>query len=296
MSEEIQIDVGDYKITGRKTAASRAVDRDRPPLIIALHGGGFTSAYFDCGGYSLFDRASAAGCPSLGIDRPGYGASSRLPEGDRAVPRNAELLQAVISQAWHKREYDASGVVLIGHSIGSGIALYIASQATDWPLLGVSFSGLAVSAPSHIPPFWNDRGPHEWIHTPSEFRMGLMFGPPGTHPPGAPELSDSVSKPVWWREIVEMYTLWPEEFSDVCSRVRVPVHYRQGDHDALWANGQHELDRFARAFTHAPSVDAGFVSNSGHCIDFHLAGKAFHEEQIAFAIDCSARLESGAAQ
>ncbi|QRK10119.1 hypothetical protein JQX13_08490 [Archangium violaceum] len=54
MSEEIRIDVGDYKITGRKKAASRAVDRDRPPpLIVAIHGGGFTSAYFDCGGYSL---------------------------------------------------------------------------------------------------------------------------------------------------------------------------------------------------------------------------------------------------
>jgi len=291
MSEEIRIEVGDYKIAGRKKAASRAVDRDHPPpLIVAIHGGGFTSAYFDCSEYSLLDRVSAAGCPSIGIDRPGYGSSSALPEGDRAIPRNAELLQAVISKAWPKREYNCSGVVLIGHSIGSGVALYIASQATDWPLLGVAFSGLGLAAPPHIPPFWNYHSPHEWVHTPSEVRMGRMFGPPGTYSPGAPEVCDNVSKPVWWREIVECYTMWSEEFSDICAKIRVPIHYRQGDHDNLFASGQDEIDRFARAFTNSPSVDAKPVANTGHCIDFSLAGKAFHEEQIAFAIDCSARL------
>lgn len=296
MSEEIRIEVGDYKITGRKKAASRAVGRDHPPLLVAIHGGGFTSAYFDCSQYSLLDRASAAGCPSIGIDRPGYGSSSPLPEGDRAIPRNAEVLQAVISQAWRQRESDAGGVVLIGHSIGSAIALYVAGQATDWPLLGVSFSGLGISSPPHLPHFWNDRSPHEWVHAPSEFRKSLMFGPSGTYPAGAAEINDGASKPAWWREIVEISTVWPKEFSDVCAKIRVPILYRQGDHDALWANGQDEIDRFARAFGNSPSVDAKLVANTGHCIDFHLAGKTFQEEQIAFAIDCSARFAAGKAK
>jgi hypothetical protein len=67
----------------------------------------------------------------------------------------------------------------------------------------------------------------------------------------------------------------------------VPIHYRQGALDPIWANGQEQIDRFARAFTSSPSVDAKLVPNSGHCIDFHLAGKTFQEEQIAFAINCS---------
>jgi len=287
MNEEIQIEVGNYKITGRKKTAAAAIGRDHPPLIVAIHGGGFTSAYFDCGEYSLLDRASAAGCPSIGIDRPGYGSSTALPEGDRAIPRNAELLQKVIAKIWDERDYDASGIVLVGHSIGSTTSLYISSQATDWPLLGVAFSGLLLSPPTGIPPFWTFRRPDEWVHRPSKERLGLMFGPPGTYAPGAPELCDSVSRPVWWREIVECYDPWEHEFPDICSKIRVPIHYRQGALDPIWANGQEQIDRFARAFTSSPSVDAKLVPNSGHCIDFHLAGKTFQEEQIAFAINCS---------
>ena len=46
------------------------------PLIVAIHGGTYTSAYFDMPGYSLLDRAAANGCrlsiaharlPSFGI-------------------------------------------------------------------------------------------------------------------------------------------------------------------------------------------------------------------------------------
>src|SRR3546814_15748903 len=92
-------------------------------MIVAIHGGGFTLAYFDCDGFSLVSRAAAAGCSVLGIDRPGYGESPRLPEGDRAIPRNANLLQAAIGQVWRERDLDAAGIVLVGHSIGSAVAL-----------------------------------------------------------------------------------------------------------------------------------------------------------------------------
>ena len=45
------------------------------PLVIALHGGTYTSAYFDVPGYSLLDRASGLGIPVIAVDRPGYGGS-----------------------------------------------------------------------------------------------------------------------------------------------------------------------------------------------------------------------------
>src|SRR3546814_12017871 len=77
-------------------ATGAAGGSERQPMIVAIHGGGFTSAYFDCDGFSLVSRAAAAGCSVLGIDRPGYGESPRLPERDRAIPRNANLLQAAI--------------------------------------------------------------------------------------------------------------------------------------------------------------------------------------------------------
>src|SRR3546814_19707 len=184
-------------------------------MIVAIHGGGFTSAYFDCDGFSLVSRAAAAGCSVLGIDRPGYGESPRLPEGDRAIPRNANLLQAAIGQVWRERDLDAAGIVLVGHSIGSAVALYIAANTPDWPLLGVSFSGMALSPPPGIPAFWNDHRPEEWLHTPADFRKMLMFGPAGSYVEGAPELCDSVSEPAWWRERSE------EQTSELQSLMRI---------------------------------------------------------------------------
>src|SRR3546814_6520478 len=112
------------------------------------------------------------------------------------------------------------------------------------------------------------------------FRKMLMFGPAGSYVEGAPELCDSVSEPAWWREIVEIYTLWPSEFAEVCSHVRVPVHYRQAIQDNLWTNDQEDIDRFARAFTRSPSVDCALVANSGHCIDFHLQRSDEHTSEI----------------
>src|SRR3546814_7494874 len=101
-----------------RMATGAAGGSERQPMIVAIHGGGFTSAYFDCDGFSLVSRAAAAGCSVLGIDRPGYGESPRLPEGDRAIPRNANLLQAAIGQVWRERDLDAAGIVLVGHAIG----------------------------------------------------------------------------------------------------------------------------------------------------------------------------------
>ena len=294
MSKKVLIKLDDGGRSGTmigRMATGAAGGGERQPMIVAIHGGGFTSAYFDCDGFSLLSRAAAAGCSALGIDRPGYGESPRLPEGDRAIPRNADLLQAAIGQVWHERDSDAAGIVLVGHSIGSAVALYIAANAPDWPLLGVSFSGMALSPPPNIPAFWNDHHPEEWLHTPADFRKMLMFGPAGSYAEGAPEVCDSVSEPAWWREIVEIYTLWPAEFIDVCARVEVPVQYRQGIHDNLWKNQQDEVDRFADAFTRSPSVDSALVTDSGHCIDFHLPSETFHAEQIAFARRCAAMRE-----
>lgn len=288
MSDEITIELAGATVTGRRKLPSSAFEGGQPPLIVAVHGGGFTSAYFDCDGYSLLERAAAAGVPSIAIDRPGYAGSTPLPIGERAVPRNAELLQTIIARIWRERDFDVCGVVLVGHSIGSAISLYIASAATDWPLLGVAFSGLGTAPPSKIPPFWTFRAPDEWVHTPSQERLGRMFGPSGTFLPGAAERCDSISQPVWWREIVECYTPWAQVFPDVCSRIGVPIHYRHGDLDHLWENGQDQINRFAGAFANAPQVDAKLVPNTGHCIDFHLTGKEFQEEEIAFAISCAA--------
>lgn len=289
MSTSFRIDVDGAAITGRENArASEAAGRPKP-LLVGVHGGGFTSAYFDLDAFSFLDRAAQAGVSALAIDRPGHGDSTPLPADHPAIRGNAEVLNAAIGQLWRERQEDSSGVVLVGHSIGSAAVLDLAGQTTDWPLLGVAVSGIGLAPPAGIPPYWEEHAPEVWIPVPDAGWTHLMFGKAGTYPPEAPAMVKAISVPVFSKELIEINTVWREQVLDLAARVRVPVHYRQGDGDNLWANGQDENDRFARAFVNAPLVDAALVADTGHCIDFHLTGAAFHAQQIDFAIRCAER-------
>jgi hypothetical protein len=91
--------VVDNLASARGMAASgrtRLTPNRRPiadyPLVIAIHGGTYTSAYFDVPGYSLLDRAPASGIPAIAIDRPGYGSRTALPPAEATVLNNAAIL------------------------------------------------------------------------------------------------------------------------------------------------------------------------------------------------------------
>lgn len=287
MSSAFSIDLDGLHLSGRKSLPSRHPVLDSPPLIVALHGGGFTSAYFDSGAYSLMDRAAAAGCPSVALDRPGYGSSTRLAEGDEAILRNAEVLQAAIGDLWRNRDFDAVGVVLLGHSVGGGIANIIASERPDWPLLGIAVSGILAGTPTGIPPFWEEMPPSAWIETPFDFRLGMMFGPADSYAPGAPELSETATAPLWTREAIEMFSIVPGRLRNIAAKIDVPVLIHSDDLAAFRGNGEDELARLANCYVNAPSVTTSLVPNAGHCIDFHLAGAAYQKEQVDFAVRCA---------
>src|ERR1700761_3163207 len=68
------------------------------PLVVALPGGTYTSAYFDIPGQSLLDVAETVGVPVIAVDRPGYRGSSPVAASDSdaadgsIILRNAEVL------------------------------------------------------------------------------------------------------------------------------------------------------------------------------------------------------------
>ncbi|HEY0938290.1 MAG TPA: alpha/beta fold hydrolase, partial [Trebonia sp.] len=119
------------------------------PLLAALHGGTYTSAYFGVAGGpsgSFLDIAGRNGFAVLTVDRPGYGASALLPEEENTFARQAEILDHVIAAALDV--WPASGVVLVGHSIGGMISLEIAARHPRWPLIGVTTSGNGARIPA----------------------------------------------------------------------------------------------------------------------------------------------------
>ena len=85
-------------------------------------------------------------------------------------------------------------------------------------------------------------------------------------------------------ELLDITGGWVERMPEVAAQVRVPVHSRQAEFGHLISDDA-QVAEFKAAFTSAPWVDARLVPNAGHCIDFHLAAKAFQLEQLAFALE-----------
>jgi pimeloyl-ACP methyl ester carboxylesterase len=128
-------------LTGIHNLTNRTVTDSAVPLIVAIHGGGYHSAYFDLPGYSLLERAAAVGVPVIAVDRPNYGHADGLQVDGSILEANAHILDDLVGELWETHGEGTSGVFLIGHSIGAALALLIASHSPAWPLLGVAVSG-----------------------------------------------------------------------------------------------------------------------------------------------------------
>lgn len=279
--------VGGWRISGRRRAPGRPAAPD-VPLIVALHGGSYTSAYFDLPGFSLLDRAAAAGIPIVALDRPCYGATTPLDPGTETIRNSAERLDAIIAALVAQSPGAGRKVVLVGHSIGAAIAFAIAARRPAWPLAGVAASGMCLDSPPEAGAAWADLPQTTMVELPAALKDAVMFGPVGTFAAPMPGLSHEANAPVPRAELIDIAMHWPAIAAPILGNVRVPVHYRLGEHDRLWMTSEDAVARFAAALSQAPTVDAGLLPDTGHCIDFHHAGGALQNDQIAFARRCAA--------
>jgi pimeloyl-ACP methyl ester carboxylesterase len=283
------------EIDGLAIAAERrepAMGNGRP-LIVTLHGGLYTSRYFDVPswiGGSFLDLASQLGYATVSFDRPSYGASAELAPEQNTFERQAELLGAAIREV-----AGDSGVVLVGHSIGGMIALTIAAIGDGLPLLGVSVTGMGAV----IPPGGASEqlaaaaasGGQNVIALPPEACDPVMFGPPGTFDPAVLDAAHASYSPAPAVELIAASRWAADKLPQLAPNVRVPVHNVLAEHDALWDTSPESLERFTALFTAAPSIDVSLMRAVGHSIDHHKAGHALHLRQLAFAHECSLRSE-----
>lgn len=292
MSTDVLLRASGGVLSGRRAGPPPGRRAPGSPLIVALHGGSYSSAYFDVPGFSLLDRAAARGCVAVALDRPGYRASTLLEAGDSLLDANVHVLDRAVAELWRREGVGASGIVLVGHSIGAALATLLAVRDLAWPLRGIALVGVGLSLPPHGPVFEEDQPATTRLEVPDEVKNAAMFGPPGSYAPDAPARAGVANEPVVYREVAEINTRWSVRAPDVYARVRVPVHYRQGENDLVWTRGAGELDRVRAAFSAAPTVDARLVADAGHAVDFHHAGEALHDDQIGFAIACGAATPS----
>jgi pimeloyl-ACP methyl ester carboxylesterase len=258
------------------------------PLLVALHGGTYTSEYFGVAGGpagSFLDSAARNGFAVLTIDRPGYGESTLLPEEDNTFARQAEILDGVIAAALDV--WPAAGVVLVAHSIGGMVSLEIAARQPEWPLLGVATSGNGARIPAGGAAEALGSLPLSGVvDLPVPERDGVMFGPAGSFTEAARLAAHRSYAPTPFVELVRAPAWAAERLSAVAAAVQVPVLTVLGEYDALWDSSAQARADYESRFT--VPVSAPVLPGTGHSIDHHLTGPALDLMQLGFAQECGA--------
>ncbi|MBL0421928.1 alpha/beta hydrolase [Ramlibacter sp. AW1] len=263
----------------------------RTPLVIAIHGGTYTSAYFDVPGASLLARARANRIPVLAPDRPGYGDSPMRAAGEMTIKGQARHLIGTLRDAWSRHGEGTAGIVLIGHSIGGAIAATMAAEmaggSSDVPLLGLAVSGICMRTPPEHKEQWAQLPDTPTVEIPPPVKDFVMFGPQGSFDPKMVDASRAANTAAPKAELVDIVSTWQDQAPEVLGRIEVPVHYRQAEVDHLWIMSADEVEAFRRALKRSPRVDAAMVRGVGHCMDFHHVGRALQLQQLGFALECA---------
>jgi pimeloyl-ACP methyl ester carboxylesterase len=259
------------------------------PLLVALHGGTYNSAYFEVAGGplgSFVEIATRNGFCVLTIDRPGYGSSGMLPDAENTFERQAEILDEAVAQ--RLRLSPAEAVVLVGHSVGGMICLEIAARHPDWPLAGVSATGVgaritAGGAAEHIASM-----PLEgMVDLPLAERESAMLGPEGSVSAAGREAAQASYAPAPFVELVEPPVWARGRLRAAAAAVMVPVQSVLAQHDAFWDSSPAARAEFESLFPDYVPVTTGLIPGVGHSIDHHLLGAALHLQQLAFAYACA---------
>jgi pimeloyl-ACP methyl ester carboxylesterase len=265
---------------------------ETPPraLVLALHGGGMTAAYFHGRAHpdlSLLRLGRQLGFTVLALDRPGYGRSSgSLPQGQLLSEQAGTVYGALDDFA--ARHATGAGVFVVGHSFGLKLGLFLAAHPRGKELLGVDGSGAA---------YWYEPALHP-AAAQSEVRADggvaasasrspreLFWGseslyPPGTFTPGmrpiaaVPETESRES------------ALWPELLPGVAAEVRVPFQFSVAEHERWWQVSDADLAEYRALFTAAPRLVVRRQPAAGHNISLGWAARSYHLNALAFAEQC----------
>jgi pimeloyl-ACP methyl ester carboxylesterase len=266
-------------------ASALVAEAARPQaVIVALHGGATTSAYFDHPGHpklSLLRAAAAAGFTVLALDRPGYGSSAGYEDHMRTPEQRTDLAYEAVGALLKGRERGV-GVFLWAHSAGCELAVRMASDTRGAELLGVELAGMGrVHHPRAR------RAMEEWRRDPTRTRPSLrlaLWDPPQAYPPdvhGGRRIG--VASPAYegHREG------WQEDFARLSARVAVPVHITLAEYEQVWVNGPGGLADLASMFTGSPRVVLHEQAGAGHNTSVGRTALAYHLHVLAFVEECA---------
>jgi len=257
-------------------------------VIVALHGGATTSQYFDCPGrpdLSLLHTGQALGYTVLALDRPGYGRSAAHAERVAPAARRVDLAYAAIERLLSGRERGA-GVFLMAHSIGSELALRMATDERGSGLLGIELAGTGRRHHAVALDVLADIGVPAAGERPKRTGLQrLLWRPEHLYPAEVAGGASIGSRgPAYEVTVVDG---WAErDFPRLAAQVRIPVHFTLGEHEMVWRSGPAALADIAAMFTAAPKVVVCEQAGAGHNLSLGFTATAYHLKVLSFVEEC----------
>jgi pimeloyl-ACP methyl ester carboxylesterase len=269
------------------------------PLIIAIHGGGYSSDYFHAdANHTAAIPSQTYGIPFVAVDRPFYGGSTF----DGPIPKAADYPQEtgawmhhhVLPALWARYGTGCSSVVLFCHSLGTqqGIvaaAMHAKETNPAYPLSGIIASGLGHRQPPAIaqaPRMVGNAGP-DYCSQPVEWKDSMMFRP-GTVDPAVLEQSARLDQLLPVAEANSLPEIWCPTWRETwAAQITVPVMYALVELECFFEGSQAHLKECAEAFTASPRVDGSFVRGAPHCMELSLWSKGWYARCFGFAMECA---------
>ena len=282
-SHPISIDAGTMKLSGRFLPATNGQPR---ALLVAVHGGTYTSKYFDTSPSLLFELCASLGYSILALDRPGYGTATSVPVDQLSFDGQVPVLQQALNEIWNEYGQQSAGMFLIGHSIGGMISLLLAAENPHERLIGMNMTGAGA--------LYNDQTKAAFASLVSDaptvmmdiaIKVRAMYGPAWSYPEEQAHYDPERDVPTAAIELAEAQT-WGARLPQVAAKVRVPVQFIVPEYDHIWRGEPEALSHVAEMFTAAPFVDVGIQRLTGHSAELHTLARAFYLKILAFVEEC----------
>ncbi len=282
-SNPVSIDAGNVKLSGRFLPATNGQPR---ALIVALHGGTYSSKYFDTAPSRLLDFCASLGYSILALDRPGYGTATSVPQDQLSFDGQVPILRQALENIWQDYAQQSAGMFLIGHSIGGMITLLLAAEHPHERLLGLNMTGSGgmyqTRTSAAFATLMNDAPS---VMMDQAIKVAVMYGPPWSYPAELAKLDPERDVPSPMPEFVEAQK-WGPRLPQVAASVRVPVQFIVPEYDGIWRSDQEALGPVPAMFTAAPFVDVGVQRMAGHSAELHTLARAFYMKILAFVEEC----------
>ncbi|CAM1508680.1 Fc.00g055280.m01.CDS01 [Cosmosporella sp. VM-42] len=267
------------------------------PLIIGIHGAGYSSQYFDIEArHSAKKTSDELHVPFVAFDRPGYKGSTSIrgiPDGSTFSEENARWLHNSILPALWRQFGSRNGctcMVLHCHSLGTPSAiiastLHAKETQPEYPLGGIVFSGIGSQSHPDILAFRSRQ--QQGSLSSNETLRDLMLPSSTTdvevlrideelrcHPPtGDIETATKVWGPRWRTE-------W-------APNVLVCVMIGIAEADRIWIGSEEHLQDLTNAFTGSLRVEGTLLPYAPHNIEMSHWSQAWYDRTFEFAINCA---------